>query len=220
VTESDTPASARSLWRPYVFDVIAPFACYLVVHALGAGAFWALAVAGLLAGASTAVNTVRRRGLDAVGVLVVLEIAVSIALLVFVRDERLLLVRPSFYTAVAAVYLAFSAWAGRPLSYAGSRPMAASGGPARLAAYERAWERSPEFRRAHRLVTLGIAFALAVDSVLRAVVVYRFPVERSAWLSNVPHVAAIALVAVVSALAGRRFGRIVDAEMAAERPTT
>lgn len=89
--------------------------------------------------------------------------------------------------------------------------MAARGGPARLAAYERAWRESREFRRTHTGLTLGFGLGLALDSLLRALIVYRYPVERSAWLSNVPHTAAMLLMIASSALAGRRFSRIVDA---------
>jgi hypothetical protein len=210
---TEKPASVSSLWLPYLFDIVAPFVACLVVHAFGARAFWALAAGGAVAGASTALNSIRRKGLDGVGVLVVLEIAASIALLVFVRDARLLLIRPSFYTGLAAVYLMVSAFIGRPLSYAGSRPMAAKGGPARLAAYERAWERSAEFRRTHCLVTFGFGLGLAADSILRVLIVYNTPVERAAWLSNVPHVTAIILIIGVSALAGRRFAKLVDEQM-------
>jgi len=209
-------ASPMSLALPYLFDIVVPFIAYLVVQAFGMRAVWALTFGGVAAGASTVVNTIRRKGLDPVGILVVLEFLLSIALLVFVRDPRLLLIRPSFYTGLAAIYLVYSVAVRRPLSYAGSRPMAARGGPARLVAYDRAWERSPEFRRTHRLVTLGFGFGLAVDSILRILIVYRFPIDRAAWLSNVPHVTAIILMFGCSSIAGRRFGRLVDEQMEAQ----
>jgi hypothetical protein len=192
---------------------VGPFVAYGIAHALGAHGVWALTAAGLMAGVGMAVNTLRKKGLDAVGLLVLLEIVVSIALTLFVRDERLMLIRPSFYTALASVYLTVSACSGRPLSYAGSRRMAAKGGPARIAAYERAWKNSAAFRRTHTFVTLGFAAGLAADSILRVVLVYTLPVDRAAWLSNVPHVTAIVLMIAVSALAGRRFSRLVDEQM-------
>jgi hypothetical protein len=205
--------SVRRLWIPYAVDIVAPLVAYLVVQALGAGAMWALSLAGILAGASTVVNSVRRRAVDAIGALVMLELLASIVLLAVAHDPRMLLVRPSFYTGLAAVYLLVSAFSATPLSYVGSRPMAARGGPERLAAYERTWARSAEFRRAHRLVTAGFGVALAVDSVLRVLIVYRTSVDRAAWMSNVPHTVAIVLMIGCSALAGRRFARLVDAEM-------
>ena len=158
---------------------------------------------------STAINTVRRRGLDTVGMLVLLEILVSLVLLVLVQDERLILIRPSFYTLVAAVYLLYTAAAGRPLTFEAARPIATKGDPARNASYDQAWATSAEFRRIHTMVTTGFGIALIADSILRVVIVYTTPVDRSMWLSNVPHTVAMILFLVVSAMAGRRFKKLV-----------
>jgi len=210
---NDKPVSPWSLWRPYVFDILGPFAAYFLFKAFGAPVLWAMSIAGAVAGLSGCVNTIRRGKLDVVGLLVLVEIVASLLLMIFVRDPRLMFVRPSFYTALAAIFLVASSWVGKPLSFAGSRQIAAAGGPARLAAFERTWEESAEFRRTHRLVTYGFGLALAADSVLRVVIVYGSPLERAAWLSSVPHVAAILLCVAVSALAGRKFSRLVDKHM-------
>ncbi len=202
----------------YLFDVVAPFLAYLLVQWFGGKAFWALTVGGLVAGASTAVNSIGRKKLDAVGMLVLLELVASVIFLLVLKDSRLLLIRPSLYTAVASVYLAGSVLAGHPLSFDGAKPMAAKGGPQRLAAYEHAWSNSPEFRRTHNIVTSGFAAAFFADSVLRVVIVYKFPLERSMWLSNVPHVAAMILIVASSALAGRKFAHIVDEEQRTGKP--
>lgn len=109
---NDKPATPQKLFLPYFFDIVAPILGYLVVHWFGARAIWALTAGGLIAGASTAVNTIRRKGLDRVGILVILEIVASIGLLFLTRDPRLLLTRPSFYTGIAAVYLMFTSVVG------------------------------------------------------------------------------------------------------------
>jgi hypothetical protein len=205
-----TPASNWRLVRPYVFDILGPVIAYAVAHAFGAPGFWAMTAAGVIAALSAAVNSIRKKGLDTVGLLVLTEIATGIAIMLFLRDSRLLLIRPSFYTGVAAIFLIASAYSGRPLTYAGARTMAARGGQARLAAYERTWRSSGEFRRTHFWVTLGFGLCLAVDSVLRVLIVYESPLERATWLSNVPHMTALILLFITSALAGRRFSRLVD----------
>jgi len=212
--KSPAPApSAWALWRPYVFDLVSPFAAYAIVHAFGATGMWAMTAAGAAAGLSTLVNSIRKKGLDALGVLVLLEILGSLAVMAFMRDPRLMLVRPSVYTAIASVYLISSVFAQRPLTFIGSRQIATKGDPVRLAAYERTWENSREFRQTHRAVTLAFGLCLAVDSLLRVVIVFRAPLERSAWLSNVPHLTAMTLMIVISALAGRRFHRLVEREL-------
>ncbi|HLJ51424.1 MAG TPA: VC0807 family protein [Bryobacteraceae bacterium] len=213
--QESKPQNPMRLWLPFLVDIVAPFLAYLIASEFGAKGVWALTAGGIVAIVTTTVNTIRRKGLDSVGGLVVAEIGVSIALMIFLRDPRLMLIRPSFYTGCAAVYLMFSAFAERPVSFAGSRPMAAKGGPERLAAFERAWERSAEFRRTHRFLTFGFGVGLGLDSILRVIIVYSNSVARAAWLSNVPHTVAIVLMVALSAMAGRRFSRLVDEQMPA-----
>lgn len=210
---ADPIPSKWTLLRPYLLDVVGPFVAYLVVHAFGAAGVWAMSAAGAVAGLSTAINTLRRKKLDALGILVLVEIAASVLVLVFVRDIRLLLVRPSLYSGIAAVYIGTSAFLRRPVSFHGSRIMVAAKGSARLAAFDRAWETSAEFRRTHRVVTFLLGVCLAVDAALRIIIVYHFPVTRAAWLSNIPHLSALALMMILSALAGRRFKRLVEDQM-------
>lgn len=202
------PTTVRKIFLPYFFDIVAPFLAYFVVHRFGGRTILALTVGGLIAATSTAVNSIRRKGLDRVGMLVILEIVASLVMLLLMRDPRLLLIRPSFYTAVAAVYLIYTVFVGRPLSYDGARPMATQGDPLRMEAYEKLWDQSGEFRQTHKMVTFGFGVAFMIDSILRIVIVYRLPIERSAWLSNVPHAATMVLVVALSAMAGRRFRRI------------
>jgi hypothetical protein len=205
--------SKRSLIFPYVVDLVGPFVAYLVVRWLGAPGLWALTAGGCVAAFSTTVNTIRRKGLDRVGVLVLLELALSVVLLVAVRDNRLLLIRPSFYTALASLYFLSTLAGERPVTFDGARMVAAQGDPVREAAFDQLWEQSAEFRRIHRLMTVGLALALFADSALRVVIVYTFPFERAAWLGNVPHVAAVVLFIAASALAGRRFRRLAQEQM-------
>lgn len=210
----DTPASNWTLLRPYVFDIAGPLAGYAIAHLFGAPGVWAMTAAGIMAALSALINSIRRKGFDTVGLLVLAELATAIAMMVFIRDSRLLLIRPSIYTAVAAVFMVASALSGRPLTYAGARVMAARGGEARLAAYEQTWQSSLEFRRTHFWITLAFGLCLAIDSALRVLIVYQAPVDRAAWLSNVPHVTALILFVITSALAGRRFSRLVDEQVA------
>lgn len=202
------PTTVQKIFLPYFFDIVAPFLAYFVVHRFGAGTILALTVGGLIAAASTAVNTIRRKGLDRIGMLVILEIVVSIVMVLEIHDARLLLIRPSFYTAVAAVYLIYTVLVARPLSYDGARPMATQRDPVRMEAYEKMWDQSAELRQTHKMVTFGFGLALMADSILRIIIVYWLPIERSAWLSNVPHATTMLLIVASSAMAGRRFQRI------------
>lgn len=83
----------------------------------------------------------------------------------------------------------------------------------RSAAFARCWERSSQFRRTLRIASFGWGLACLVDAALRVVVVYRFPLDRAAWLSNLPHLTAIALLMGFSALMGRITHRLVENEL-------
>jgi hypothetical protein len=129
------------------------------------------------------------------------------------RDPRFLLAKPSLYTAIAGAYLIGTSFRGKPLSYEGALQMGTKGDPVRAAAFARCWEQAPQFRTTLRIASLGWGLACLIDAVLRVVVVYRFPLDRAAWLSNVPHLTAIAVLMGFSALMGRRTHRMVDAQL-------
>lgn len=202
--------SQRRIFLGYAVDVFGPLVAYWVTQRLGISVFWGLALGIGIAVVSTAINTIRRRKLDAVGVLVLVEMAISIALLFWLHSPRMLLIRPSFYSGIAAVFLMVSAFTAKPLTLEGSKPFASKGDPVRTVAWERAWKELPQFRLAHRVLTFGLGVATMADAVLRVVVVYRFPIDRAAWLSNLPHIAAIAILLICGALFGRWAAPMVD----------
>jgi len=212
--------SERRILLGYSADVFGPLAAWWMARWLGISVFWGLALGTGIALVSTVINTARRGKMDAVGGLVLLEMTASMGMLFWLHSPRMLLIRPSFYSGIAAVYLMASAFKAKPLTLEGSKPFATKGDPVRTAAWERAWKDLPQFRMAHRMMTFGFGVALMVDAVLRVMVVYRYPVDRAAWLSNLPHMAAIGIIVIVSALFGRWAGGLVDEvqrEMNAEK---
>jgi hypothetical protein len=212
-TSQTNPAKPSAVFLGYAIDVVAPMAVFFVLNRLGVPPLWSLLLGSAIALGSTIINTLRRRRIDRVGVLVLIEIAISIALLFVWRDPRFLLAKPSLYTAIAGVYLIATSFRGKPLTYDGALQMGTSGDPLRAAAFARSWEQVPQFRITLRVASLGWGVACLVDAVLRVVVVYRAPLERAVWLSNLPHLVAIAILMGFSALMGRRTHRIVDEQL-------
>jgi hypothetical protein len=202
--------SMRKIVLGYAVDIAGPLAAYWICTKLGIAPFWGLALGAGIAVVSTVVNTVRRGELDGVGALVLVEMAASIPLLLWLRTPRMMLIRPSFYTGIASIWLIGSAFTAKPLTLEGSKPFATKGDPLRTAAWERAWAELPQFRLAHRLLTFGLGMASMADAILRVVVVYRFPLGRAAWLSNLPHLAATAILLICGALFGRWAAPMVD----------
>jgi hypothetical protein len=208
------PASRRlRLMAPLLIDVVAPIVVYFALHALGVGDLLALTAGGLVAGANAIVTTVRRRRLDGVGLLVVLEIALSIVLLVTVRDPRILLIRPVFFAALGGLFALATCVVGRPLVYQTSRPLATRGDPVRAEAYALAWERSPEFRRVERLITAAWGVALLAEAILRVLIVFRFgpdQIGQSLLASQLPGIVLIVAAVAVTRSFVPTLRRIVD----------
>jgi len=217
-TQAAAPPAATSRWRvllPTLLDLVIPTAGYFLLHWAGLPDTWALTIAGSATGVNALVNTIRRGRLDVLGLLVVAEVAVSVVLVVVTADPRLVLVRPAVYLAVAGVVNLVSCFAGRPLSYTASTPMATKGDPQRAVAYERAWHHSPELRRIHRQLTAGIGVALVAYAVIRVLIVYSFPTGTAVLAQEVPGIVLVALVVVLIRRRVPRLRRIVDAEQAA-----
>ncbi|MFD2421168.1 VC0807 family protein [Amycolatopsis pigmentata] len=189
---------------PVLLDLVLPIGGYFLLHGIGGlSDFWALTIAGSATGAYAAINTARRGKLDVLGLLVVLEVALSIGLLFTTRDPRIVLLKPSLYIAVAGGYTLVTCFIGRPLCYESGKPFVTKGDPDRLRAYELSWHRSDRFRRALRVVTAFWGVAFLADAVVRVVVVYSLTPERvsaSVMLSTVPLV-----VLVLAALVGTRL---------------
>jgi hypothetical protein len=202
--------SERRVLIGYAVDVLGPLVAWWITRALGIPVIWGLSVGLGIAVVSVGVNTFRRGKLDAVGVLMLVELVAAIAVLFWLHSPRMLLIRPSIFSGIAAFYLMGSAFTSRPLTLEGSKPMATKGDPVRTIAWERAWQQVPRFRLAHRLLTFGTGVALLTDAVLRVVVAYRFPVDRAAWLVHVPHFVAGAILISAWAMFGRWAGPLVD----------
>lgn len=190
-----------------------PTVGYYALRSFGVNDFWALAIAGLATSVLAIANTVKRRSLDAVGLLVIVEVALSLSLLFVTRNPRILLLRASAYTSAAGVYLLFTIFIGRPFMFESSKPMVqARGGSARLAAYERCWDRSPEFRGFERNGTLAWGIALLADAALRTVVVLNISVKQAVWLAHGPGIVTLGAALLYTRHLIPSIRRIVDAE--------
>jgi intracellular septation protein A len=218
MTTHRAPPAATTRWRPLLptlLDLLIPTAGYFLLHWAGLSDVWALTIAGSATAVNAAVTTIRRGRLDALGLLVVAEVAVSVALAASTGDPRLILARPAVYLAVAGIINLVSCFAGRPLSYTAATPMATKGDPERAVAYERAWHHSPELRRIHRQLTAGIGLAMVAYAVIRVLIVYSFSTGTAVLGQEVPGLVLIALVVVLIRRRVPRLRRIVDAEQAA-----
>lgn len=212
------PVSLPRIFLGYAADVVVPMALYYALHRFGISDSLALGASATIALIVTIVNTIRRKKLDAIGILVIIEIVMSIALFLWLKDRRLILAKPSFYSGVAAIYLIVMAFRPKPMNYDAIRNLGSDGDPRRAAAIDAAWDENPKFRTAVRTAEVGWGLAFLADSILRVVIIFNTEPDRAVWLSNIPHIAAIAIIIAFSAVMGKINGRLVDEQFAKMYP--
>jgi hypothetical protein len=150
----------------------------LGVRAAGYSDTAAIAAGTLLLALVQGTHLMRRhRKLDGFALLVLLELAATIILTSISHTPRLLLIRPSFYTAIAGFYVLSTLWAERPFMMQVTKPMATEGDPVRAEAFERAGRESVRFRRAEQGMTVGLGIVLLAEALLRVWTVWSHPLR-------------------------------------------
>jgi hypothetical protein len=215
LTMSVTVKQRLTPFLPAIIDLVAPTAGYYLMCTLGVAGVWALTIAGSAAGLTTLGNSVRRRRLDALGALVVTELALSVALAAATHNPRLILARASLYLAAGGVFALATCLAGRPATYAASKPMATKGDPELTRAYAAAWDNSAEMRRIHTQLTAAIGTAVLIYAALRLVIIFEASsVSQAVWAAELPAIVLIVFCVVVIRLRVPALTRIVLAEKA------
>jgi hypothetical protein len=159
----------------------------------------------------------KQHRLDGFALLVLVELAATILLTSITSNPRFVLIRPSFYTVIAAIYVLTTVWTPRPFIMQVSKPMAAGGDPERAEAFERAGRESLRSRRAEQAMTIGLAVTLLAEAVLRVLTVFSRPASTDLASSLWSQVPAIGLLVLYFAVARLVFiphaSREVDAFM-------
>ena len=198
---------------PTLLDIVVPVILYFILKKVGFDDFWALTVAGVGTGLWTLYTTIKRRKLDWIGILVILEIILTIALLYTTNDPRVVAIKPAFYTALTGLYFLFTCFVGKPIVYLAVAPMATEGDPVRTEAYSLAWDESAKFRLIERMITAAFGIALLIEAVLRVFIVYHWSpakLSESFLISQLPGGALIVLVLVFVRLQVPTISKIVD----------
>ncbi|MGI4812755.1 MAG: VC0807 family protein [Janthinobacterium lividum] len=127
----------------------------------------------------------RSRRVDALSVLVVVGIALSVGLMALGGSPRLLLVRESLISgAIGAAFLLSLLWP-RPLIFYLARATVARREDGAAARFEIAWDERPALRRLVRLMTLVWGIGLVGENLLRCWMAWTWPIERFLLVSPV-----------------------------------
>jgi hypothetical protein len=196
---------------PYLLDFIVPLAAFYGLTAAGLSSFSALTIGGALTGVNSVATTIRRRRLDGLGLLVIAEIALSLALIATTRDPRLVLARSSLYVALAGIWVLASAVTRRPVTVSTSKAFAArANGEDGVLAVDWLAAHSEPFLRVHRALSGLWGVMFLVYAVVRVVIIYSTSVSRAVTISEIPGVIAIGICLIASRHAGKRLEALVN----------
>ncbi|PTB22857.1 hypothetical protein C9I57_01700 [Trinickia symbiotica] len=120
----------------------------------------------------------RSRRVDALSVLVLVGIALSIAMMALGGSPRILLVRESLVSGVIGVVFLLSLLLDRPLTFYLARATVARENGSGAARFETLWCERPPLRASIRLMTLVWGAGLTAEALLRCWLAWQWPVER------------------------------------------
>jgi intracellular septation protein A len=194
-----------------IFDVGGPLAVYYGLVAAGLSTLTALILSGVLPVVGIALTAVRRRRLDAIGILVLVGIVVGTILGLISRSAHLVLLDGVVPTAVFGIVCVGSVWSARPMIFRFAlESMGADTAKGR--AFADRW-RYPGFRRSFRVTTVVWGVAFIAEAAAQLIIVENCSAGVAKTTSNLMPLAVIAVVIawnVAYAKRGQRQGEEAD----------
>lgn len=176
-------ASGRALLPNIAFDVGGTIGVYLaLVPHFAASSVLPLLAASLVPIAGIALNIVRKRRVDVIGVIVLVGILASIAGAAFGGGQRLLLLRESFSTGAIGLALIVSPVFPRPIGYYIMRHFINAHQTSHGLTFERLYE-SRRFRRAMSEITFFWGMLLLAEFALRVFLALSTPIAFAVSVS-------------------------------------
>ena len=200
-----------------VFDVAGPLVAYQLLRSAGHSEVSALVLSGILPALGVLINLVRRRRVDAVGMLVLAGIAVGTMLGVVTHDPKLVLLEGSVPTALFGLACLGSLWSHRPLIYRFALEFIGEDSP-RGREFGALWQ-YPAFRHLFNLFTVVWGVTYLAEAAVRVAVVELTSASTALAVSKfMPYVVAGALVLWMRACAYRAKRRRAGAQASASGP--
>jgi hypothetical protein len=206
-----------------LLEIVVSIGGYYALRAVGVGVFWALTIPGIAVAVVAVVATVRRRRIDMIGLLVLVEVLASITLVLVTQDARIAAVREPIYVLISGAFCLVTLFFRQPFSHATSASVASFGDPLRAKAFELAWRDVARYRLVQRLLTASLGLILMVSAGIRAAIIYSFPIGRVAHAIDISNIVGIAMwvaVGVVSGVLVQPARRIVQEQFETLRAET
>jgi hypothetical protein len=158
-------------------NLVLPWLAYRLAlpHRGELGALYASAVPPVV---WSLVEFARTRRVDALSILVLLGIALSIVMMALGGSPRLLLMRESMASGAIGVVFLLSLVLRRPLTFYLARATVARKEEGGAARFEALWNERPALRRSVRLMTAVWGLGLTGENALRSWLAWHWPVER------------------------------------------
>ena len=204
--EGGRPGSAvpRGLLRNLAIDAGLPWlAVQLMQHVWQVPTVPAFATAALFPAGSVAVNWLRRRRIDVIGLVAMATLLGGVAVALLTQDVRFAVVKGAPGFALFGVACLASLWARRPVMFLVSRQFVAGGDPAQMAAWTARLE-NPGFRRAMRRLTMVWGLACLSEAVLGIAAAVLLPPATALVVEPVLGVGTIAALLTWTAAFSRR----------------
>jgi len=201
----------RTLGPVLAFDVIGPIVVYYVLISAGLSTVAALILSGVIPAAGIALGVARHRRLDAIGILVLIGIAVGSVLGAVSGSAHLVLSDGVVPTAVFGIVCVASLRSKRPMIF-----RFALEGMGRDTTKGREFAdrwRYPGFRHSFRVVTLVWGVMFVAEAATQAVIVETASTSTAKTTSNLlilPFAAAVIAWNISYARRGQRRGAIAD----------
>ncbi|WP_410658235.1 VC0807 family protein [Amycolatopsis sp. lyj-112] len=187
-------ARTRSLVS-LIADIAVPMVVYYVLVAFGWSSGSALVAATIAIGVLVLAVALKDRKVDGFGIFVLVVCAVTLLVSLVSGDERVLLAKDPATSGLAGLVFLGSIFLGRPVTFFISRRIRALS-PARKASWDRLYAAEADFRRMHRVSTLGWGIVLVAEAVVRLTLIYLLPVSVMVALSTAIELVAITGVVV------------------------
>jgi len=208
-TQSTAPTRDRSRLRSaakiVIFDIAGPLVAYQMLRSAGLSTVSALVLSGVLPGVAVLGGLVRRRHLDAVGLLVLAGIAVGTVLGLLSGNARLVLMEGSVPTAVLGLLCLISLRSRRPLIFRFALEFMGGDTP-RGRDFGGLWQ-YPGFRHTFRLFTVVWGVTYLAEAAARIAIVETTSTGTALAVSKVMPYAVGGLLALWMVIYGRHARR-------------
>lgn len=166
--------------RTVLVEVLTPIATYLLLVGLGVPPVWALVGSAAVSVVVLAIGWVRTRTLSTLGLLVLAQFVLGVAIALFTGDARFVLAKDYVITLLVALAAAASLRMRRPFIARVRRDLSTDPGR-----FDEHWDASPAFRRVHRQLTWAWVAGLAGQAVVAILVIYSVPLTAAVVATNV-----------------------------------